>query len=95
MLAALVVAGKNQLWLYLLPGEVRGKEDPSIWREGDEGQIKNTLFTPMFVYRNVADAALELGIDWAAEEGMSLILLKSSAGQLNEALKAYRYHAPI
>ncbi len=79
------------------------------WREDDQGHLFDysnqnapfldtevgSVFSPLFAFQDPATGAVELGISWTGEEGIDLMLLSSSRGELVEVAKGYRYSAPI
>jgi len=107
LLAGIVLNMGGQLFVQ----ELSAKYDPADvtgWRVGDQGHLFNydqkpsfldlevvNVFRPLFALKNEAEGGLELGIQWAGEEGLSLTVLSSSGGKLQEIAKGYRYTLPL
>jgi hypothetical protein len=81
----------------------------SGWHAGDQGHLFDlssqnaslldtqvvSVFTPIFAIKDAATGGVDMGISWAGEEGVNLMVLSSSQGKLEEVAKGYRYMAPI
>ena len=107
LLAGIVLKMGDQLFIHQLPAKY-DQDNVTGWRVGDQGHLFNydqnasfldlevvNVFRPLFALKDEATGAVALGIQWAGEEGLSLMLLSTSREKLEEAAKGYRYMAPL
>jgi hypothetical protein len=106
LLAGVVLKSGGQMFVDRLPAKY---DQGNGWRVDDQGHLFDyssqnaalldmqvvEVFKPLFAIKDGAIGVVELGIAWAGEEGVSLMLLSSSQGKLEEVAKGYRYMAPI
>jgi len=106
LLAGIVLKIGGELLVREMPARY-DEASHSGWRVGDEGHLVDdaqdpsaldrevvNVFKPLFALVGESAGAMDLGIEWAGEEGLSLMLLSSSGGKLLEVANGYRYTAP-
>jgi hypothetical protein len=107
LLAGIVLKMDDQLFVHQLPAKY-DQDNVTGWRVGDQGHLFNydqnasfldlevvNVFRPLFALKDEATGAIVVGIQWAGEEGLSLMLLSTSREKLEEVAKGYRYMAPL
>jgi hypothetical protein len=107
LLAAIVLNIGGELLIHELPAKY-DQTNGAGWRVGDQGHLFDyaqnpsfldwqvvNVFLPIFALRNEATGVIELGIQWTGYEGLSLMLLSSSGGKLQEVANGYRYTYPL
>ena len=105
LLAGVALKIGGQIYVDRIPAKY---DAGSGWRVGDQGHLFDysqdasfldiqvvNVFSPLFAFKDDAMGVVELGILWAGEEGLNLMLLSASRGKLQEVAKGYRYMAPI
>lgn len=87
-LAGIIMVSSSSLVFLDFKGSY--KDEDSVWRVSDGGEINDTMFSVKYAFEG--KNGVEFAYGWQGPEGESIALVQQSAGQFIQLLDSYRYY---